>query len=85
MLVNGSISQDLPLRLKARARIDYSSNLQLNNLYSRDIYNATQSLSTVTGNVAGSWQFLNASLTGTSATSSSSARPSRSSAARCRA
>ena len=65
MLVNGSISQDLPLNLKGRARIDYSSNLQLNNLYSRDIYNATQSLSTVTGNIAGSWDFLNASLTGT--------------------
>ncbi len=65
VLVNGGISEDLPFRLKGRARIDYSSNYQVNNLYSRDIYNATQSQSTVTGSVAGSWQFLNASLTGT--------------------
>ncbi len=65
VLVNGGISEDLPFRLKGRARIDYSSNYQVNNLYSRDIYNATQSQSTITGSVAGSWQFLNASLTGT--------------------
>ena len=65
VLLNGGISEDLPFRLKGRARIDYSSNFQVNNLYSRDIYNATQSQSTVTGSVAGSWQFLNASLTGT--------------------
>jgi LPS-assembly protein len=64
-LMNGSVNQALPLRLTARARIDYSSNLQLNQLYSRDIYSATQGLSTITGNVSGSWQFINASLNGT--------------------
>jgi lipopolysaccharide assembly outer membrane protein LptD (OstA) len=64
-LVNGGITQDLPLNLKGRARIDYSSSLQVNQYYSRDIYNATQSQSTVTGSVSGSWQFVNASLTGT--------------------
>jgi lipopolysaccharide assembly outer membrane protein LptD (OstA) len=63
VLVNGSITQDLPLRLKGRARIDYSSNLTLNQLYSQDIFNATQSLSTWTGNVSGSWRFVNASAT----------------------
>ena len=61
--VNGSISQDLPLRLKGRARIDYSSNLTLNQLYSQDVFNATQSQSTWNGNVSGSWRFLNASAT----------------------
>lgn len=61
VLVNGSINQDLPLRLKGRARIDYSSNLTLNQLYSRDIFAATQSQSTWTGNVSGSWQFVNVS------------------------
>ncbi len=65
VLVNGGISEDLPFNLKGRARIDYSSNFQANNLYSRDIANATQSQSTITGSVAGAWQFLNASLTGT--------------------
>jgi lipopolysaccharide assembly outer membrane protein LptD (OstA) len=64
-LINGGITQDLPLNLKGRARIDYSSSLQVNQYYSRDIYNATQSQSTVTGSVSGSWQFVNASLTGT--------------------
>ena len=65
VLVNGGITQDLPFNLKGRARIDYSSSLQVNQNYSRDIYNATQSQSTVTGSVSGSWQFVNASLTGT--------------------
>jgi len=64
-LVNGGITQDLPFNLKGRARIDYSSQLQVNQFYSRDIFNATQSQSMITGNVAGSWQFVNASLTGT--------------------
>ena len=63
VLVNGAITQDLPFRLKGRARIDYSSNLTLNQLYSQDIYNATQSLSTWNGNVSGSWRFVNASAT----------------------
>jgi hypothetical protein len=65
VLMNGSVNQALPLKLTGRARIDYSSNLQLNQLYSRDIYSATQGISTVTGNVSGSWQFINASLSGT--------------------
>lgn len=64
VLVNGNISQDLPFKLRGRARIDYSSNFTLNQLYSRDIYAATLSQSTVNGNVSGSWRFLNASLTG---------------------
>lgn len=62
-LVNGSVNQDLPFRLKGRALIDYSSSFQVNQLYSRDIYNATQSLSRINGSVTGSWSFLNASLT----------------------
>lgn len=61
-LMNGSVNQALPFRLTGRARIDYSSRLQLNQLYSRDLYNATQGVSTITGNVSGSWQFVNASL-----------------------
>ena len=61
-LMNGSMNQTLPFRLTGRARIDYSSRLQLNQLYSRDLYSATQGLSTITGNVSGSWQFVNASL-----------------------
>ncbi len=63
VLLNGSINQDLPLRLKARARIDYSSNLTLNPLYQQNVFNATQSQSTWNGNVSGSWQLLNASAT----------------------
>ncbi|MGE0813105.1 MAG: LPS-assembly protein LptD [Vicinamibacterales bacterium] len=65
VLVNGSINQTLPLGLTGRARIDYSSNLQLNHLYSRDIYNATLGQSSVTGNVSGSWRSLSLSLSGT--------------------
>lgn len=63
LLVNGSINQGLPLGLTGRARIDYSSQLTLNQFYSRDLYNATQGSSTINANIAGSWQFVNASLT----------------------
>lgn len=63
LLVNGSINQSLPFRLTGRARIDYSSQLTLNQFYSRDLYNATQGSSTINANIAGSWQFVNASLT----------------------
>jgi len=62
-LVNGSINQNLPFRLVGRARIDYSSQLTLNQFYSRDLYNATQGTSSATGNVSGSWGFVNTSLT----------------------
>ncbi len=64
-LMNGTVNQALPFRLTGRARIDYSSKLQLNQLYSRDLFSATQGVSTVTGNVSGSWQFFNASLSAT--------------------
>ncbi len=63
VLVNGSINQSLPFRLTGRARIDYSSQLTLNQFYSRDLYNATQGTSSATGNVSGSWGFVNTSLT----------------------
>jgi lipopolysaccharide assembly outer membrane protein LptD (OstA) len=63
LLLNGSITQDLPLRLKARARIDYSSNLTVNQLYSQDVFNATNGVSSWNGNISGSWRFLNSSLT----------------------
>ena len=40
-----------------RARIDYSSQLTLNQFYSRDLYNATQGTSSaINANIAGSWQ-----------------------------
>ena len=64
MLVNGSVNQDLPFNLKGRALVDYSSSFQVNQLYSRDIYNATQTISRINGSVTGSWNFLNASLNG---------------------
>ncbi|MBP7776619.1 MAG: LPS-assembly protein LptD [Acidobacteria bacterium] len=63
VLVNGSVNQSLPLGLTGRARIDYSSQLTLNQFYSRDLYNATQGTSSATGNVSGSWSFVNTSLT----------------------
>ena len=63
MMLSGGITQDLPFRLKGRARIDYSSNLTVNQLYSQDVFNATNGVSMWNGNVSGSWQFLNTSLT----------------------
>ena len=65
LLLNGSITQDLPLRLKARVSIDYSSNITANQLYSQDVFNATNGLSRWNGNISGSWRFVNSSLTAT--------------------
>lgn len=62
-LIDGSINQNLPFGLVGRARINYSSQLTLNQFYSRDLYNATQGTSSATGNISGSWSFVNASLT----------------------
>ena len=64
VLVTGSVNQDLPFNLKGRALVDYSSSFQVNQLYSRDIYNATQSISRINASVTGSWNFLNASFNG---------------------
>ena len=62
-LIDGSINQNLPFGLVGRARINYSSQLTLNQFYSRDLFNATQGTSSATGNISGSWSFVNASLT----------------------
>ncbi len=62
-LIDGSINQNLPFGLVGRARINYSSQLTLNQFYSRDLFNATQGTSSATGNISGSWSFVNTSLT----------------------
>ena len=51
----GSLAQQLPGGVRARARIDYFSDVMTQQLYSTNIYDASQSQRTVSGSVTGAW------------------------------
>jgi LPS-assembly protein len=53
--VNGSLTQSLPGRLVARARVDYFSDIEVQQLYNYDVFRATSTQRSVDGNVSGSW------------------------------
>lgn len=56
--VTGNLAQGLPLRLTARARVDYFSNLTVQQLYNNSFASASQSTRTVSGGLAGAWRAL---------------------------
>jgi LPS-assembly protein len=56
--ITGNLSHGLPLRLTARARVDYFSNLTVQQLYNNSFYSASQSTRTVSAGVAGAWRAL---------------------------
>lgn len=53
--VNGSLSQELPGRLMARARVDYFSDIDVRQLYNHDVYRATSTQRSIEGMVSGAW------------------------------
>jgi hypothetical protein len=57
---NGSLTQVLPLGLRARARVEYFTDLQTQVLYNTNIYEASQRQRTIDGSVAGAWGSINA-------------------------
>jgi LPS-assembly protein len=61
--INGTLSQVLPAGLRARARVEYFSDLQTQVLYNTNIYEASQRQRTIDGSVAGAWGSINATTT----------------------
>jgi LPS-assembly protein len=56
--IEGGLSQNLPLGLSARARVDYFSNVTVHQTYNHDFNLATNSNRTIDGGVSGSWRSL---------------------------
>ena len=56
--MRGSLSQHLPFGLAARARVDYFTDVTVQQTYSRDFYNASNSTRTFQGGVSGAWRNL---------------------------
>ncbi len=56
--VQGGLSQNLPFGLSARARVDYFSNVTVQQTHNHDFINASQSNRTVDAGVSGSWRNL---------------------------
>ena len=61
--IRGGMSQNLPFHLSARGRIDYFTNVTVQQTYNHDFYNASNSNRSYQGGVSGSWHSL--SLNGT--------------------
>jgi hypothetical protein len=57
--ISGNLTQLLPLRLRARARVEYFSDLTTQALYNTNIYEASQRTRTIDGSVAGAWGSIN--------------------------
>lgn len=58
--IEGALSQNLPFGLSARARVDYFSNVTVQQTYNHDVNLATNSNRTIDGGVSGSWRSLSA-------------------------
>ena len=56
--IQGGLSQNLPLGLSARARVDYITNVTVRQTYNHDFLQATNSNRTVDGGISGSWRSL---------------------------
>jgi LPS-assembly protein len=61
--IRGGLSQNLPFNLSARARVDYFTNVTVQQTYNRDFYNASNSNRSYQGGISGSWR--NLSVNGT--------------------
>ena len=61
--VRGGLSQKLPFGLSARARVDYFTNVIVQQTYNHDFYNAANSNRSYQGGVSGAWR--NLSVNGT--------------------
>jgi LPS-assembly protein len=56
--IQGALSQNLPFGLSARARVDYFTDITVQQTYNHDVYMATNSNRTIDGGVSGSWRNL---------------------------
>jgi LPS-assembly protein len=53
--LRGNVSQGLPFRLRARGRVDYFSNIEIQQNYSQNLYAASLRQRYYGGNIAGAW------------------------------
>ena len=56
--IQGGLSQNLPFGLTARGRVDYFTNVTVQQTYNHDFYQASLSNRTIDGGVSGSWRSL---------------------------
>ena len=56
--VTGGLSQGLPFGLSARARVDYFTNVTVQQLYNNNFQDASQSTRTYAGGISGAWRGL---------------------------
>jgi LPS-assembly protein len=54
--LRGSAAQDLPLKLRARGRVDYFSDITVQQTYNSNIYDASRRSRYFGGNLAGTWK-----------------------------
>lgn len=57
--IRGSLAQQLPYGLRARGSVNYFSDIQTQQLYNQNLYNATLSQRSITGSVTGAWAGVN--------------------------
>jgi len=51
----GSLAQDLPWKLRARARVDYFSDIAVQQAYNTNVYDASRRQRSYSGSVSGTW------------------------------
>jgi lipopolysaccharide assembly outer membrane protein LptD (OstA) len=56
--VKGGLSQNLPFGLSARGRVDYFTDVTVQQTYNHDFYNASQSQRSYQGGISGAWRNL---------------------------
>lgn len=56
--IQGGLSQNLPFGLAARARVDYFTNVTVQQTYNHDFLQASNSNRTIDGGISGSWRSL---------------------------
>ena len=56
--IRGGLSQNLPFGLSARGRVDYFTNVTVQQTYNHDFYNASNSNRSYQGGISGSWRNL---------------------------
>jgi LPS-assembly protein len=56
--IRGDLTQNLPFNLTARGRVDYFTNIIVQQTYNHDFYNASNSNRSYQGGVSGSWRSL---------------------------
>ena len=58
--MRGDLSQNLPFGLSARGRVDYFTDVDVQQTYNHNFYNASNSTALTQGGISGAWRNLSA-------------------------